>query len=302
MTEGKEMMVQRGLSEWWNEETEYMLQRIERWATFVRGYNRLRSQRWWSKETLQDIPDASDEAASRFYSLKRSRWKSRPEEIKINCCGRFNYQSNSKLESNCLETYRYDHSIYFKTIGDIRNDKRDIIKDLDRDTVSISSEELVEWDARSLVADLIANKPISEETCNNNRPDEPGVSDTFVEQEKNGAMQNAWPIVDLSKLDLNLMDNQKRGKQLSCLLDRENYERNEKQQKNNNVNIPEDKTNKEDNESKNYKRMKKFPSFRKIKRSPTRISPIVGENNVIWPGVLLNYNNNFDVAGISLQD
>lgn len=152
--------------------------------------------------------------------------------------------------------------------------------------MSISSEELVEWDASSF-ADLIADKPISEETRNNNRPDEPDVSDTVAEQEENGAMQNAWPIVDLSKLDLNLIDNRRRD---------------EKHQENNNVNSPEDKAEDRENRSRNYETMKKFPSFRKTRRSSTRRSPIVGENNVIWPGVLLNYNNNFDVAGVSLQD
>lgn len=244
-----------------------------------------------------------DEATPQFYSLKRSRWRSRPEEIKINCCGSFNYQSNSELKSNCLETYRYDHSIYFKTIGDIRSDKRGVIRDLDQDRVSISSEELVEWDANSLVDLMIANKSIPEDTCNNNHPDEPSVLDTVDEQEKNGAMQNAWPIIDLSKLDLNLMDNRKRDGQLPCLIDRHNHERDEKQCENNNMNSL-DKADEEhwENESKNYERMKKFPSFRKTRRSSAQKSPIVDENNVVWPGILQNYNNNFDVAGIFLQD
>lgn len=183
-------MIQKGLSEWWSEETEYVLQRIEKWTTFISGYNLLRSQ-----------------------SLKWSKWKSCPEETKINCCSTFNYQSNSKLESNCLETYRYDHSIYFKTIGDIRSNKRDVNRDLEQDRMSTISEELVEWDASSVV-DLTA-KPISEEICNNNRPDELNISDTIAEQEKNGTMQNTWPIVDLSKLDLDLMDNRKKKRTAS---------------------------------------------------------------------------------------
>ncbi|EFN67878.1 hypothetical protein EAG_07376 [Camponotus floridanus] len=190
MTESKEIMIQKGLSEWWSEETEYVLQRIEKWTTFISGYNLLRSQ-----------------------SLKWSKWKSCPEETKINCCSTFNYQSNSKLESNCLETYRYDHSIYFKTIGDIRSNKRDVNRDLEQDRMSTISEELVEWDASSVV-DLTA-KPISEEICNNNRPDELNISDTIAEQEKNGTMQNTWPIVDLSKLDLDLMDNRKKKRTAS---------------------------------------------------------------------------------------
>lgn len=92
--------------------------------------------------------------------------------------------------------------------------------------MSTSSEELVEWDASSLV-DLTA-KPISEEICDNNRP-ELNISDTIAEQEKNGTMQNTWPIVDLSKLDLDLMDNRKKNDQLPCLVDRDNFEINQKQ-------------------------------------------------------------------------
>lgn len=280
MTEDKETTGQKGLSEWWSEETEYVLQRIERWATFVRGYNRLRSQR-----------EASSDEATRFYGLKQPKWKSRPEETKINCCGTFNYQSNSKLENTCLETYRYDHSIYFKTIGDIRSDKRDIVRDQDR--VSISSEELVEWDASSL-NDLIADKPIFEETLNNNNLN---VLDNVAEREKNRAMQNAWPIVDLSKLDLNLMDNRKRDERLP--IDRDNHGKDE-QENNNSWN---DKANKDDgeNKSRNCETIKKFPSFRKPRRSSTRRSSIIDENNIVRPNVLLNYNNN-NVASISPQD
>ncbi|EGI60713.1 hypothetical protein G5I_11078 [Acromyrmex echinatior] len=116
ITENRDIMVKKNLSEWWSEETEYIFQRIERWAAFARGYNRFRSQ-----------------------SLKQSRWKLSPEEIKINCCGTFNYQSNSKLDNNCLEMHQYDHSIYFKTIGDIRSDKRHQIQN--QDDASINVEE-----------------------------------------------------------------------------------------------------------------------------------------------------------------
>lgn len=147
--------------------------------------------------------------------------------------------------------------------------------------MSISSEELVEWDASSLV-DMIDNKPISEETCNNNHPDEPNVSNTVTEQEKNGTMQNSWPIVDLLKLDLDLMDNRKKDKRLLCLIDQDNLEINEEQRENNNS--PENKADQEDQENKteNYERMEKFPSFRKTRRLSMRTSSLVSENNVIW--------------------
>lgn len=237
----------------------------------------------------------SEEIPSQFHSLKRSKWKSRPEEIKINCCGSFNYQSNSKLDSNCLETYRYDHSIYFKTIGDIRNDKGD--QDQNQDSDSISSEELVEWDA-SLLTDPISKL---EETNN--------ISDTIAEQEEHRVTQNIWSVMDLSKLDLNLIDNRERNERFFHSADQDNRERDGRQTENNNVifldNL-EDKMDKEDleNGSKNQEGTNRFRSFRKTKRSSKNLrrSPIVGENNVIWPGVLLNYTNNFDVASNSPKD
>lgn len=165
---------------------------------------------------------SSHETPPQFHTLKRSRWKSRPEEIKINCCGTFNYQSNSKLDNNCLETYRYDHSIYFKTIGDIRNDKRDYNQN--QDSASVSSEEQIEWDAN-----LISTKLSFEETNN--------ISDTVAEwkEDKTTKRQNAWPIVDLSKHNLNPTDNRKRDTWLSSPADKDNRERDGRQTENNNV-------------------------------------------------------------------
>lgn len=284
------MMIQKGLSEWWSEETEYVFQRIERWAAFARGYNRLQSQRWFkNRQTTQKSWNASSETPQ-LHSLKRSR--SRPEEIKINCCGTLNYQSNSNLDSNCLETYRYDHSIYFKTIGDIRSDKRD--QNQNQDSASISSEEQVEWDARSIV-DPISNKLPSEKT----------ISDAVTEQKDRGT-QNTWPIVDLSEFDLNLIDYQKGNEWLSRPVDnKDNCESEERQTENNNVIFLDNLKDKKDqeNRSKNQERSK-FHSFRKTKRSSKNLrkSSIVGENNVVWPGVLLNYTNNFDVASNAPKD
>ncbi|XP_011863291.1 PREDICTED: uncharacterized protein LOC105559536 isoform X2 [Vollenhovia emeryi] len=298
IAENRETLLQRGLSEWWSEETEYVFQRIERWAAFARGYNRLRSQRWFkNRQTMQESwSAASNETPPRFHALKRSRWKSRPEEIKINCCGTFNYQSNSKLDNNCLETYRYDHSIYFKTIGDIKSDKRD--QNRNQDSASVSSEEQIEWDANSLT-DPMFNKLSSEET--NNNPDTGG--------EKDRTMQNTWPIVDISKLNLNLIDNQGRNEWLSCPADENNRGGNERQTENNNVIFLDnlkDKMDKEDQEDQEdgLNGQERFRSFRKTKRSSKNLrrSSIIGENNVAWPGVLLNYTNNFDIASDSSKD
>jgi len=172
-------------------------------------------QESWNMSSDETPPRVSNN----LHSLKQSRWKSHPEEIKINCCGTFNYQSNNKLDSNCLETYRYDHSIYFKTIGDIRSDKKD--QNQNQDNTSISSEEQVELDVSSLT-DPIFNKLSFEETNN--------ISDT----EQDRTTQNIWPIVDLSKLDPNLIDNRRKD-ELFFRPAEDKRERDGKQMENNNV-------------------------------------------------------------------
>nr|XP_003702371.1 PREDICTED: uncharacterized protein LOC100881271 [Megachile rotundata] len=209
MAEDVGVMLQKGLAEWWNEETEYIFQRIERWAAYARGYNRLRSQRLsrgrmtmqggqeprWSISSNKLIIDDSS-WSPRFHTLKKSRRKSRPEETKINCCGTFNYQSNSNLDSSCLETYRYDHSIYFKTIGDIKNSKKEAADTKNEDRISISSEELVEWDVNT-VSDFITNQLLEDRFKD--------VLDAMDNsgQESNEVGSVTWFNIDLSKLDLN---------------------------------------------------------------------------------------------------
>ncbi|XP_011302275.1 uncharacterized protein [Fopius arisanus] len=148
------VQIQKGLSEWWSEESEYLLQRIERWAALARGYNRLRSQklsrgRLAFGDGLDDDEDRYIPRDSEF--LRRSgglKQRSPDEARRLNCCGTFNYQSNSKLDSNCLETYRYDHSIYFKTIGDIRRSKSGENVGCQQDGDRCSDDEKVEWDVR----------------------------------------------------------------------------------------------------------------------------------------------------------
>lgn len=205
-------MLQKGLSEWWSEETEYIFQRIERWAAYARGYNRLRSQRLsrgrmtmqaggqetrWSISSNKLIIDDSS-WSPRFHALKKSRRQSRPEEAKINCCGTFNYQSNSTLDTSCLETYRYDHSIYFKTIGDLKNSrKKSESKNAEKeeeDRVSISSEELVEWDANAM-SDFIADQ-LLDDKFENDVDQHPDPFETKKDDD-------TWFNVDLSKIDLN---------------------------------------------------------------------------------------------------
>lgn len=214
----------KGLSEWWSEETEYVFQRIERWAAFARGYNRLRSQRLSrGRMTMQEEPESRWRIASnklviddnswspRFHTLKKSRRKSQPEELRINCCGTLTYQSNSNLDSKCLETYRYDHSIYFKTIGDIRNSKKDIRRTStdDTDCASISSEELVEWDAEA-AAEFIADhfgdsilRYVNDSDSNGNSSallDDKIDQDRKVEAELTKSI--TWPVHDFENLQI----------------------------------------------------------------------------------------------------
>lgn len=161
MTEESSLSFHRNFSEWWSEETEYVFQRIERWAAYARGYNRLRSQRLssgrmtmhkderstWSISSSNKMVIDDTSWSPRFQDLKRSHDQRSPrEETRLNCCGTFDYKSNGNLDSNCLDTYRYDHSIYFKTIGEIRNSKRDDHhKDFDVEA-SNSEDENVEFE------------------------------------------------------------------------------------------------------------------------------------------------------------
>ncbi|KAL2711898.1 hypothetical protein V1478_018919 [Vespula squamosa] len=140
----------KGLFEWWNEETEYLFQRIQRWAALTKGYNRLRSERLskgrltmhaesgskWNFSSNKRIFLRTKEYfiedsswSPSFYVLKRNQRRSRQEEkIKINrnADSVLRYRTNDNLDSTCLENYRYDNSIYFKTIGEIRNDKKNL--------------------------------------------------------------------------------------------------------------------------------------------------------------------------------
>lgn len=314
-------MLQKGLTDWWNEETEYVLQRIERWAAYARGYNRLRSQRlsrgrmtmqnnqeprWSISSNKLIIEDVS--WSPRFHTLKKSRRKSRTEETKINCCGTFNYQSNSNLDSNCLETYRYDHSIYFKTIGDIRNSKKDLAEETKNneheDKISVSSEELVEWDVNS-VSDFIANQLLEDGLTSENIKNMFAATTTTV-QDHNDVDTITWTNVDLTKLDLN-----EAASDVTMVDDENNSTVFEIDEESNN-NCAESLLFLEDNRSKNHEEYlspqaedaaeesrnnqetKSCLATRKTRKANRKAkqSPIIGDNDVIWPSVLLNYTKN----------
>lgn len=313
-------MLQKGLTEWWNEETEYVLQRIERWAAYARGYNRLRSQRlsrgrmtmqtgqeprWSISSNKLIIEDMS--WSPRFHTMKKSRRKSRAEETKINCCGTFNYQSNSNLDSNCLETYRYDHSIYFKTIGDIRNSKKDLAeetKNEQEDRISVSSEELVEWDVNS-VSHFIANQFLEDGLTSEDIKNMFATTTTNV-QDHDQVDTITWTNVDLTKLDLN--EDATIGD--VAVVDEENNPTVLEIEEESNNNFAESMMFVEDasfkhldregedaaEESRNDHEVKSCHITRKTRRASRKVkqSPIMGDNDVIWPSVLLNYTKNVD--------
>lgn len=134
LVESPSSCLHRNFAEWWNAETEYVIQRVERWVAFAKGYNRLRSERLsggrmsmrkaeqWTYTADDMISTEEPEPAMTIKNTKNGG-KTVAEQMKLNCCGTFNYKSNGNLESNCLETYSYDHSIYFKTVGDIKKSK-----------------------------------------------------------------------------------------------------------------------------------------------------------------------------------
>ena len=154
---------QRGLSEWWSEETEYIFQKIERWAAYARGYNRLRSQRISrGRMTMDEFLSSRWNISGNKIFIEEASWNpqvktlnrsharnTRPEELKLNCCGTLNYKSNGNLNSSCLETYSYDHSIYFKTIGDLKRKRNQnfCVQGLGNPNFEDQdSEEKVEWE------------------------------------------------------------------------------------------------------------------------------------------------------------
>ncbi|KOC62826.1 hypothetical protein WH47_02529 [Habropoda laboriosa] len=326
MTEDVSVMFQKGLSEWWNEETEYIFQRIERWAAYARGYNRLRSQRLsrgrmtmqggqeprWNICSNKLIVDDSSWNPS-FHTLKKSQRKPQQEEMKINCCGTFNYQSNSNLDSTCLETYRYDHSIYFKTIGDIKNGKKEAAdaRNEQDDRISVSSEEVMEWDVSMSVnsmSDFITNQLMEDRFVSDN------VKNVFDCTENPAQNMNSvtWFNVDLYKLDLNedatVADSDEQNNENNLTITEIVEEKNN--------NYIENKESVMDTNLKNQTQVnhmvegqnstgetqpergiERFFNIRKTRRTTKTVkqSPITGDNDVTWPSVLLNYSNNKNI-------
>lgn len=264
---------QKGFTEWWSEESEYILQRIERWTIIARGYNRLRTER-------------STRAHTTSHDLQDSRWPvnvntlnrchrrpGTPEETRrINCCGTFNYQSNNRIDSTCLETYRYDHSIYFKTIGDIRSSK----------SKESNLQDYCNNDNLDLNLKVLAKSPSF--NTNNEHNHYPSVVAAngdvrwdYLDQDQDDPeldqiFRNAWPIVDLAKLEIE--SNQTADDQL-------NNNNNNNSVLNNNVSP---------NSGQAFTRSLSYGKSRRSSKT-VRQPMIHGENNVAWPGVLLSYKN-----------
>ncbi|XP_015601845.1 uncharacterized protein LOC107270915 [Cephus cinctus] len=315
--------LQKGLSEWWSEETEYVFQRIERWAALARGYNRLRSQRLsrgrmtmheeheprWSISSNRIIVE-DPSWSPRFRSVKKAtvhRRNSQQERSRINCCGTFNYQSNSHLDNHCLETYRYDHSIYFKTIGEIRNSRKTNPKNVDDD--SSCSDERIEWEAR--FGHLNDNDDDIDNRINNYEDENDNIQnvETRVYTVKED-QTNIWPIVDINKLTISCEDHENSCYNASDRMVDINLNKESDDSENENGHFEDpDKTDKinscflevmnnghDTSTLKAEDGSKKFLGIRRTRKSSRRIKTNIvhGENNVTWPGVLLNYTKNID--------
>ncbi|XP_015521774.1 uncharacterized protein [Neodiprion pinetum] len=281
----------RGLSDWWNEETEYVFQRIEEWAALARGYNRLKSQRYsrghltmkeepgdtnWSISANKLVVGDCESWNPRFYRLERSwRRKSRPEEVRINCCGSLNYQSNNRVDSQCLEAYRYDHSIYFKTIGDIRGRNRNRNSSLKR---AESPKIAGEIECHRCDDELSGKSPLHDE-----------------DQPSKAAGTQVWPITDLTQMNLEADESRRYlDDELEGNLQNDNYcssedNLNNNNQANNSVQFTGNSITRKTDQPLSLKQ--RLVSIRRTRQSPRKVSQptIVGDNNVVWPGVLLNY-------------
>ncbi|XP_046734068.1 uncharacterized protein LOC124404177 [Diprion similis] len=295
----------RGLSDWWNEETEYVFQRIEEWAALARGYNRLRSQRYsrgrltmrdepvdtnWNISANKLVVGDCESLSPRFYRLERSwRRKSRPEEVRINCCGSLNYQSNNRVDSQCLEEYRYDHSIYFKTIGDIRGRNRNRNCSLKR------------AESPKTVGEIECHR-CDDERSEKSPPAFSGKSALHDDdQPSNAAGSQVWPITDLTQMNLEADESRRYlNDELEGDLQNDNYCSSEDNLNNNNhvnngVQCDGNSITRKTDQQLSLKQ--RLVSIRRTRQSPRKVSQptITGDNNVVWPGVLLNYTKKGDV-------
>ncbi|KAF7380255.1 hypothetical protein HZH66_014610 [Vespula vulgaris] len=129
-------------------QTEYLFQRNPIWVALARGYKRLRGERL-SKGRL--TAHAEPGSKWNFSSFKKIFFQTKKYFFKdigicflasfeaINTCHRqqkikvdhiadgiFGYRTDDNLDSTCSDNYRYDNSIYFKSIVKIKSDKKNL--------------------------------------------------------------------------------------------------------------------------------------------------------------------------------
>ncbi|XP_057325834.1 homeobox protein 9-like [Microplitis mediator] len=310
---------QKGLMDWLTEESEYVLQRLDRWTSIARGYNRLYPQRLSRGcMTMQKEPD--DESwrhSPSFHTLtgSSSRRVTRiPDEVrKINCCGTFNYQSNSRVDNSCLEAYRYDHSIYFKTIGDIKSSKN--IKETenheckeetldcsdDQDLNDVSGDETLNDEIMNDLNDV--ESPMDEDSISNNEItwfDKNYCEVLNQEFSRNCCIdQTTDTFIDhkydcLNNNNNNNNDNNNNNNEVQC----QNLNNNSSSSTNLSTEIMNTNQMTSVEEKNQDNGVTRILSFGKSNRRTKNIkqSKVLGDNNISWPGVLFSYNVDSSLA------
>ncbi|XP_044596263.1 uncharacterized protein LOC123273111 isoform X2 [Cotesia glomerata] len=275
--------------DWLTEESEYLMQRLDRWTTIARGYNRLYPQRLSRGcMTMQKEPDEESWRHSPSFKIltssssSSSRRITRPadEVRKINCCGTFNYQSNSRVDNSCLEEYRYDHSIYFKTIGDIKSSKTFKETQINEEQEQVQ-EEISDFEENSDPSNAM-DKPGN--ICDCPSPTDEEMSDEITWFDKNSSeaitqeFTRSCSIAQIDDLNDCINNNDSRwnnfnGSSLQNLEMESQVDSVELENKNldNEANV--------------------VPNWRKSSRRMKAVKPkVLEDNNVSWNGVLFSYN------------
>ncbi|XP_034939611.1 putative uncharacterized protein DDB_G0282499 [Chelonus insularis] len=294
---------QKFLVGWWTEEAECLLQRIERW-TLPRRYNKLHSPRlsrgcMTMQNNQNDVSQWNcSSSRSSFPRPVQEHCSSLDEIRRINCRRTF-YQSNNRFDSSCLDDYRYDHSIYFKTIGDIKSSKskpelqqsckEKTCKDLNDNNCDLSSDNVSDDEFLE-----IQNRPrpapsLRPNQCwpNYSHPNMDNNNNAKINHTNNGENNHeidkifkSWPIVDIENLS-NYKQNQPEQ-----IIVNSNYTN---QQSQGEVVKPTQLSSNPD--SKHRTDLTRILNFHKSRRPKAVQQPMVyGNNNISWPRVLFSYN------------
>ncbi|CAD6222243.1 GSCOCG00000853001-RA-CDS [Cotesia congregata] len=298
---------QKGLMDWLTEESEYLMQRLDRWTTIARGYNRLYPQRLSRGcMTMQKEPDEESWRHSPSFKIltsSSSRRITRPadDEIrKINCCGTFNYQSNSRVDNSCLEAYRYDHSIYFKTIGDIKSSKTLKETQINEEQVQ---EEISDFEENSDPSDAM-DKPGNICDCPSPMDEEMSEEITWFDKNSSEAITREFTkscsIAQIDDLNDCINNNDTRCS-IAQIDDLNDCINNNDTRWNNfngssfqNLEI-ESQVNSVESESLDNE-ANVVPNWRKSSRRMKAKPKVLGNNNVSWNNVLFSYNVDANLA------